>query len=419
MKRCQSARSKRQLLEQQTTLNLRIERNNEQQNALTRSLQVYHQGKRYLAEKEDQLLRLTTIVDQLCTEVTHRELLLTTSKDKLQVQELEIKRLETELKAVTLETEKSQLQFHTLNQRLVDLLANIEKKGKIKTQEALELETKEQNLLEKTRNLDREKRDLERKKTVLASWEPGEGGEIMGNEALAKLKAELLVRDTQLHSQMDAYQLQQGQLMQLNESLKREFARIMEEKVEAERQKAELDLHDQQIDSQIRQFDELTASINAEIENFRRNIENEQVKKTELQAKKEKLAVQIEEERKINADLEGKLKDLQGNFEVYSSEMSILTAKDEELKRLEMEVQDEEMRVVREQRELEKREEMLVRKRERGEDLELKLESLMLSEDVYHRRHSKEMDVLSEVMERLRKRERELDAQLGLSPCIP
>ncbi len=70
MKRSQSVkgvpRDVRSLLNQQTNLNTRIQHANDQQSSLVHSLQVYQMGKKCLSEKEDQLLRLTTVVDQLC-----------------------------------------------------------------------------------------------------------------------------------------------------------------------------------------------------------------------------------------------------------------------------------------------------------------------------------------------------------------
>ena len=106
------------------------------------------------------------------------------------------------------------------------------------------------------------------------------------------------------------------------------------------------------------------------------------------------------------------MKEVQAFAEVKSQLLSDTTAVDEDLRRQEVELEDEELSLARQQRELEKRELLLTSRKDMGEELELRLESLMLSEDVYHRRHNKEMDVLGEVLAKLQRREQELDEQL-------
>lgn len=416
MKRSQSVkgvpRDVRSLLNQQTNLNTRIQHANDQQSSLVHSLQVYQMGKKCLSEKEDQLLRLTTVVDQLCNEVAQSKREAKTWKDRLLVKKLEVKQLETELQAETLETEKAQRDFQFANNRLVEMLREIEEKGRLKGQEAMELEAKERHLQAKAQQLASQRGDLEQKSALLSTWSPCEFNGTSLQESIAKLKAELTVKDTQLHSQMEAYQVQQSHLMQVSDALKREFAKITEQKIEAERQRTELDLHDQQIDTQIEQIETMTGEVLAQTQALRKEIDTAQVKKTEIQAKNAQLTQQIAIERALNSDLEQQLADTQASLEVHSQLLAQTTAIDEDLCRQELELEDEELALTRQQRELEKREQLLASRKDIGEELELRLESLMLSEDVYHRRHNKEMDVLGEVLAKLRRREQELDEQL-------
>lgn len=420
MKRSQSvkgtsaprAEDVRLLLNQQTHLNMRIQQANEKQSSLVRSLEVYQQGKKGLSEKEDQLLRLSTVVDRLCNEVTAGKQELKAWRDRLQVKKLEVRQLEAELKAETVATEQVQREFQAASQRLVQMLREIESKGSLKAQEAIDLEAKEQQLKVKVQHLATQRGDLDRKAALLSAWSPSELSGVSLQESIAQLKAELVVKDTQLHSQMETYQAQQGHLMQLSEALKREFAKVTEQKIEAERQNTELDLHDQQIEAQIHQLETMTEEILAQTHTLRKELDTAQGKKVDAQNKNAQLAQQIALERTVQSELEQQLKEVQAFAEVKSQLLSDTTAVDEDLRRQEVELEDEELSLARQQRELEKRELLLTSRKDMGEELELRLESLMLSEDVYHRRHNKEMDVLGEVLAKLQRREQELDEQL-------
>lgn len=420
MKRSQSvkgtsaprAEDVRLLLNQQTHLNMRIQQANEKQSSLVRSLEVYQQGKKGLSEKEDQLLRLSTVVDRLCNEVTAGKQELKAWRDRLQVKKLEVRQLEAELKAETVATEQVQRDFQAASQRLVQMLREIESKGSLKAQEAIDLEAKEQQLKVKVQHLATQRGDLDRKAALLSTWSPSELSGVSLQESIAQLKAELVVKDTQLHSQMETYQAQQGHLMQLSEALKREFAKVTEQKIEAERQNTELDLHDQQIEAQIHQLETMTEEILAQTHTLRKELDTAQGKKLDAQNKNAQLAQQIALERTVQSELEQQLKEVQAFAEVKSQLLSDTTAVDEDLRRQEVELEDEELSLARQQRELEKRELLLTSRKDMGEELELRLESLMLSEDVYHRRHNKEMDVLGEVLAKLQRREQELDEQL-------
>jgi len=400
------------LLNQQTHLNMRIQQANEKQSSLVRSLEVYQQGKKGLSEKEDQLLRLSTVVDRLCNEVTAGKQELKAWRDRLQVKKLEVRQLEAELKAETVATEQVQREFQAASQRLVQMLREIESKGSLKAQEAIDLEAKEQQLKVKVQHLATQRGDLDRKAALLSAWSPSELSGVSLQESIAQLKAELVVKDTQLHSQMETYQAQQGHLMQLSEALKREFAKVTEQKIEAERQNTELDLHDQQIEAQIHQLETMTEEILAQTHTLRKELDTAQGKKVDAQNKNAQLAQQIALERTVQSELEQQLKEVQAFAEVKSQLLSDTTAVDEDLRRQEVELEDEELSLARQQRELEKRELLLTSRKDMGEELELRLESLMLSEDVYHRRHNKEMDVLGEVLAKLQRREQELDEQL-------
>ena len=420
MKRSQSvkgtsaprAEDVRLLLNQQTHLNMRIQQANEKQSSLVRSLEVYQQGKKGLSEKEDQLLRLSTVVDRLCNEVTAGKQELKAWRDRLQVKKLEVRQLEAELKAETVATEQAQRDFQAASQRLVQMLREIESKGSLKAQEAIDLEAKEQQLKVKVQHLATQRGDLDRKAALLSTWSPSELSGVSLQESIAQLKAELVVKDTQLHSQMETYQAQQGHLMQLSEALKREFAKVTEQKIEAERQNTELDLHDQQIEVQIHQLETMTEEILAQTHTLRKELDTAHGKKVDAQNKNAQLAQQIALERTVQSELEQQLKEVQAFAEVKSQLLSDTTAVDEDLRRQEVELEDEELSLARQQRELEKRELLLTSRKDMGEELELRLESLMLSEDVYHRRHNKEMDVLGEVLAKLQRREQELDEQL-------
>lgn len=402
----------RSLLSQQTHLNMRIQYANEQQSSLLRSLEVYQQGKKGLSEKEAQLLKLSTAVDRLCSEVAASKQEVKVWKDRLQVKKLEIRQLEAQYKAETVETEQAKRDFQAASHRLVQMLREIEAKGSLKAQEAVDLEAREQQMRTKAQELATQKGDLDRKAALLSTWSPSELSGVSIQESIAQLKAELVVKDTQLHSQMDAYQVQQGHLMQLSKALKREFAKVTEQKIEAERQNAELDLHDQQIDAQIKQLETMTEEILAQTQTLKKELDTAQATKADAQAKNAQLAQQMELERTLQRELELQLAQVQAFAEAQTQLLSDATAADEELRRQELEIEDEELSLARQQRDLEKRESLLSSRKDMGEELELRLESLMLSEDVYHRRHNKEMDVLGEVLAKLQRREQELDEQL-------
>jgi hypothetical protein len=396
-------------ISQQKNLEIKCKELKKQEEDYRTKRSEYKQKKQILAAHVRKVHELTQNIEMQMESVKQAEVEFKSKEEKVKIREDQIQEILQDIENYCQLAEN----MRKANTELTEKLERYEQDTETKRKE---YKLKISKLREAKSLLNSQQFELsQRKETLLRDLEACSSvieqitADIDSSDTIARLRAQLIVKEKQLKVEFEESCIKQSKLAERAKKMNEDCLVLAQNRKGIKDITDEVNESHDALEKKKQQIDALQANIQAERDKIR----------AEYGKFEEEIESLTEEEAKIDQEISIMKSNLEKAYkekeeliekEKYLNEHSeVLRERDSNLRTAEEALDTEEEDLKSKLIEAERREYAMKMKHDLQGDLDLKMEGLKLGEDIWERRHSEEVTLLQDWLNRIQKKENELD----------